>query len=95
MGENQNCDIYGGMAYPDGSLVEHGTLGTMSLGHLGETYLVDDYGEGHFWSEWKEIRKYYGRKAQEEIKNPNEGQTYGKWFEYYNGQWYWTGPVNQ
>lgn len=95
LGENQNCDLYGGMAYPDGSLVENGTLGTMSLGHLGETYLVDDYGEGHFWTEWKEIRKYYGRKAQEEVKNPKDGQTYGKWFEYYNGQWYWTGPTNQ
>jgi len=95
LGENQNCDLYGGMAFPDGSLVEHGQLGTASLGHLGETYLVDKYGEGHWWSEWKEIRKYYSNKAYEEVKNPKNGQKYGKWYEYYNGQWYWTGPTNQ
>lgn len=95
LGENQNCDLYGGMAYPSGNLVEDGKLGTMTLGHLGETYLVDEYGEGHWWTEWLKIRKYYGNKAFEEIKNPKQGQKYGKWFEFYKGQWCWIGPTNQ
>ena len=95
LGENQNCDLYGGMAYPSGNLVEHGRLGTASLGHLGETYLVDEYGEGHWWPEWKKIRQYYSDKAYEEIKNPKEGQTYGKWFIFKYGKWCWIGPTNQ
>ena len=94
LGENQNCDIWGGMAYPSGNVLKEGMLGIPQWGHLGETYLIDDYGEGHFWEEWKMIMKYYGNKAYEDVKNPKEGQTYGKWLIYMYGQWCWIGPIN-
>lgn len=60
------------------------------MGYPGETYLVDSYGEGHFLTQWEAIQE---RKP--DIKNPKDGQTYGKWWYAEGGEWYWTGPINK
>lgn len=90
LGENQNVavDLY--RRFPDGTLLKHGSLGTKAMGYPGETYLVDDYGEGHFWSDWLEIRQ-----IKPPIQNPKDGQTYGKWWYAEDGEWYWVGPLNK
>lgn len=90
LGENQNVavDLY--RRFPDGTLLKHGSLGTKAMGYPGETYLVDSYGEGHFLTQWEAIQE---RKP--DIKNPKDGQTYGKWWYAEGGEWYWTGPINK
>lgn len=94
LGGGQGVSLYEGMKYKDGSVVKHGSLGTNAMGHPDETYLIDDStGEGHWRSEWVAIRKAVLEEARK-IQNPKEGQTYGNWLVY-EGDWYWTGPINK
>lgn len=94
LGENQNCDLYGGMSYADGTTIENGELSDGKIYPvIGSTYLVDDHGEGHFWDEWKVIREKTNPTSR--IKNPKDGQTEGKWWIAEDGEWFWRGPVNQ
>ena len=73
--------------------IAHGEI-TVDEEFMGQPYLVDaKTGEGHYRSEWLEIRVYYARKALEELgHNVEEGTMYGPWHMYHNGRWCWVGP---
>lgn len=94
LGENQGLDLYSGITFQNGVVFKEGMLGTESMGYRGEPYKIDSKtGEGHFVSDWGKISEMQGREANK-IENPKDGQTYGNWYYYTRGQWYWTGPTN-
>lgn len=92
LGEGQEVDYYSGIRFANGHMFTTNDLGTGSMGYMGQPYYLDKYGEGHFKNDWLEIQDYYFKEAQK-IKNPEEGQLFGKWLMYDGGMWHWRGPV--
>ncbi|MCT4606328.1 MAG: S-layer homology domain-containing protein [Marinisporobacter sp.] len=97
LGEGQGIAYHRGIVLKNGHVFKGEDLGTTSMGHPGETYLISKEGEGHFNSEWHKIRKST-RQEIRQIKNPQDGQIHKNWWLYHVngsvGQWYWMGPDN-
>jgi len=92
-------DLYGNMAYADGSVVKNGTYGGTWNGdgrYIGSEYIIDKKtGVGYFQRDWLLVAEYESKLA-DKVKNPKAGDRAGFWTvwnaEVFGGSWEWEGP---
>jgi hypothetical protein len=92
-------DLYGNMAYADGSVVKNGTYGGTWNGdgrYIGSEYIIDKKtGVGYFQRDWLLVAEYESKLA-DKVKNPKANQRVGFWTvwntEVFGGSWEWEGP---
>ena len=92
-------DLYGNMAYADGSVVKNGTYGgtwNEDDRYIGSEYIVDKKtGVGYFKKDWILVAEYESILA-DKVKSPKVGDRVGFWTywdtEIFGGSWAWDGP---
>lgn len=100
LGAGQAVDYYSGITFDNGYVFKEWDLGVFEFGgsnnfnsYAGQPYIIDKYGEGHFYDDWDDIANAEYDKANK-IKNPKDGMAYGRWMIYMDdaGAWIWAGP---